>query len=341
MNGPEKPALIERIVRLVPLPYTLAALVWALIVGSPVFHLLEYLDMGRTTFSLAPAQLYADLLFTLIPFYSFYSVNYLRRNILRGESQIIDIMTEGETGYHRAFGRFGSKPPVILLTILLTPLAFQATITSLRLSILPVATTVLLVINTFAIASLIWTYAICSWGLHQLGESKLQLKSFLEDRLMGGRPIGSIALSSTLTYFGTILLVFLLFQSYFLSDIAFEALLILLIALGVFMFFLPLNSIHKQLRSEKIRYQKELNTQLLVIKQAGQTSLADGPPSMERMSQAITELFRLKDLEITERRLASAPTWPFDVQLIVKLITIVLSVTAALLARVIINFLRL
>jgi len=48
----------------------------------------------------------------------------------------------------------------------------------------------------------------------------------------------------------------------------------------------------------------------------------------------------MKDLEITERKLASTPTWPFDVQLIVKLITIILSVTAALLARVIINLLR-
>ena len=250
-------------------------------------------------------------------------------------------MTEGETAYHKAFGRYSYSPPVLLLTILLAILGFQATIRELRLTLLSLATTVLLLINTLAIATLIWTYAVSSWGLHDLGESRLKLQSFLEDRLMGARPIGNIALSSTLAYFGGLLLIFLLFPSYFLAVPAFEALFTILVALGIIMFFLPLNSLHKQLVREKTRHQKELNSQLLAIKHVGQTGLADGPPSMERMEKAITELFRLKDLEITERKLASSPTWPFDVQLLVKLITLVLSVTAALLARVIINFLRL
>ena len=312
-----------------------------MITGAPAFHLLEYLDHGNTSFSLEPAQLYADALFTLVPFYSFIIVRYLRRNIVAGESGIAAIMSGGESAYHVAFRRFGSSSPVLLLSIPLGIFAFQATIQQTHIGIQFVATSILLVINTIAVSSFIWTYAASSWGLHKLGESKLELRSFLEDRLMGARPIGSIALSSTVAYLGGILLIFLLFPSYFLAYPAYQALLIFFLALGILMFFLPLNSVHKQLVREKSRHQKELNQQLLSIKQSSHKNHLDGPASMERMENKITELVKLKDLEITERKLASSPTWPFDVQLIVKLITIILSVTAALLARVIINILRL
>jgi hypothetical protein len=52
------------------------------------------------------------------------------------------------------------------------------------------------------------------------------------------------------------------------------------------------------------------------------------------------QLARMKDLEITEKKLAGTPTWPFDVNLLAKLITIILSVTAVLLSRIITNFLH-
>lgn len=250
-------------------------------------------------------------------------------------------MSGGEPAYHVAFRRFSSTPPVLLLSIPLGIFAFQATIQQTHIGIQFVTSSIILVINTLAISTFVWTYSASSWGLHKLGESKLELRSFLEDRLMGARPIGNIALSSTVAYLGGILLIFLLFPSYFLAYPAFQALLIFFLALGILMFFLPLNSVHKQLVREKSRHQKDLNQQLLSIKQSSQTGHLDGPASIERMESKITDLVKLKDLEITERKLASSPTWPFDVQLLVKLITIVLSVTAALLARVIINILRL
>ena len=74
----------------------------------------------------------------------------------------------------------------------------------------------------------------------------------------------------------------------------------------------------------------------MTMKQESQAYSVEDPP----VGKVLAEILRMKDLGITERKLANTPTWPFDVQLIVKLITIILSVTAALLARVIINLLR-
>lgn len=61
----------------------------------------------------------------------------------------------------------------------------------------------------------------------------------------------------------------------------------------------------------------------------------DAQPKSTEGDQAIAQLLRLEEIEFLDRKLATAPTWPFDVQLLAKLVTIVLSVTAALAARLI------
>ena len=147
-------------------------------------------------------------------------------------------MSGGESAYHVAFRRFGSSPPVLLLSIPLGIFAFQATIQQTHIGLQFVATSILRVINTIAVSTFIWTHAASSWELHKLGESKLELRSFVEDRLIGARPIGNISLSSTVAYLGGLLLIFLLFPSYFLGYLAFQALLIFFLALGILMFFL-------------------------------------------------------------------------------------------------------
>ena len=336
MDAPEKPTLIERLVHLIPLRYPFAALAWASVVGSPVFHLFEYIDYGSTNFSLAPSSLFADLLFTLVPFYAFNVVRYLRLRILKAEPQIIPIMAGGEAAYHSAFGRISSSLPVVILALVLLVPILPAVVPNPHPSILVSYTLISLFANALAVATYVWAYAISSWGLHRLGESQLKLKSFLEDRTMGAKAIGSVALSLTVAFLGGTLLVFLLFFSYFLVNLSFQAVIYAFFALGIMMFFLPLNSLHKKMRAEKLGQQRALTQQLLTMKQELQAYSVEDPP----VAKVLTEILRMKDLEITERKLANTPTWPFDVQLIVKLITIILSVTAALLARLIINALR-
>ncbi|MBO0887605.1 hypothetical protein J2P12_00740 [Candidatus Bathyarchaeota archaeon] len=337
VDVPEKPTLVERIVQTIPLRYPLAALVWAAIIGSPFFHLFEFIDHGSTSFSLTPSGLVADFLYTLVPFYAFNVVRYLRLKILRAEPQIIPIMSGGESDYHSAFGRISSTPPVVVLALILSLPIIPAIVPDPHVSTLVFYTAASLFLNALAVSTYVWAYAVSSWGLHQLGESQLTLKSFLEDRTMGARAIGSVALSLTVAFLGGTLLVFLLFFSYFLTNLAFQAVIYSFLALGIIMFFLPLNSLHKKLQAEKQNQQRALTQQYLALKNEAQTLLGDD----SHVGKVVSELLRIKDFEITERKLANTPTWPFDVQLLVKLITIILSVTAALLARIIINFLRL
>src|SRR5215831_4916220 len=258
MSFPEKATLIERFVGLIPVRYPFAAIVWSFVVGSPIFHLVEYLDHGSTSFSLAPSALVSDLLFTAVPFYVFYVVRYLRLNILNAEPQIVPIMSDGEAAYHSAFRRITSTPPVLILGVVLTLTTIPAVTRSLNLSIQLTYTLVSLFVIAIAVATYVWSYAWSSWGLHKLGESDLKLRSFLEDRTMGANAIGSLALSQTVAYFGGILLVFFLFFSYLVSSLSFQALISAFFAVGIIMFFLPLNSLHKKMQAEKLDRQKTL-----------------------------------------------------------------------------------
>lgn len=336
MDVPEKPTLIERLVQLIPLRYPFAALAWAIVIGSPVFHLFEYLDHGSTSFSIAPSSLVVDLLYTLVPFYTLNVVRYIRLRILNAEPQIIPIMSGGEAAFHAAFGRISNSLPAVILALVLIVPILPAVVPNPHPSILASYALISLFVNGLAVATYVWSYAISSWGLHRLGESQLRLKSFLEDRTMGAKAIGSVALSLTVAYLGGTLLVFLLFSSYFLISLSFQGVIYAFISLGIIMFFLPLNSVHKKMQAEKLGQQRALMRELLTMKQESRAYSVEDPP----VGKVLTEILRMKDLEITERKLANTPTWPFDVQLIVKLITIILSVTAALLARIIINLLR-
>jgi ABC-type multidrug transport system fused ATPase/permease subunit len=178
--------------------------------------------------------------------------------------------------------------------------------------------------------------------MHRLGQSELRLKSFLEDRFMGARPIGNVALSSTIAYLGGLLILAFQLDTFLpiFTNISFQLFFTVLLILGIVMFFLPLNSVHRKMQSEKRNHQKELGKMFLSIKQRGQAYADKNSGSKEDVQSSITELVRLKEFEITERRLAGTPTWPFDIQLLTKLITIILSVTTGLFARVIASLLH-
>ncbi len=46
-NAPEKPTLIERFLQPIPVRHLFGALAWAIILGTPGYHLIEYTDHER------------------------------------------------------------------------------------------------------------------------------------------------------------------------------------------------------------------------------------------------------------------------------------------------------
>ena len=339
MAVPEKPSPIEKFVQLIPLRYPLAAIAWTIILGPIGFRIANYLQSGATPFqSPNPVN---EILGVLLGFYLYYIVRYLRLKVVAAEPQIAPILSGGEAAYHSAFGHFSNTRAIIILAVILEALALPVTNQGRTLSILSSYEVITQVILILALATLIWEYSAASWGLHKLGRSPLRLKSFLEDRFMGARSIGNVALSLTGAYLGGFLLFFLDSATFLkvTTDINLASFYIILFALGVLMFFLPLNSIHRKMQEQKKLNQRDLGRQLVTIKPGNNAQTSNDPASIEKIDHGIDKLVRLKELEIMERRLANTPTWPFDIQLLAKLVTIVLSVTAVLLTRLITDYL--
>jgi hypothetical protein len=334
----EKPGLIERFVELIPLRYPFAALAWTIILGPLGFRIANYVQSSATPLQ-SPNPI-NEILGILLLYYLFYIVRYLRLKVVNTEHLITPIVSGGEKEYQSFFGRISSIPPIILMGIIFDVLATLNDKT-LGFNALTISGAIVRAIILLAFSAFLWEYAVSSWGLHKLGQSPLKLKSFLEDRFMGAKSIGSLELSLTLAYFGGVL-VFFLDTATFLpvfTNPGFEIFFLILPALGVVLFFLPLNSVHKRMQMEKAARQGELSRQLLTIKEASGHS-GDGPASIESLGKEIRELVQLKEIEIAERKLASTPSWPFDIQLLAKVITIVLSVTAVLLSRIIVDYLK-
>ena len=253
----ENPTAIERFVCLVRLPYPLAALFWSVVLGSPGFYTVQYLETGTTTFS--PADLPAEFLFFLVPFYLFFMVRYMRLRVVAAEAQIGARLSGGEKDYHEAFGKMTLTAPVILLTVgigtvVLSFPAFSDFVP--KVSALAAFDVISIYLSTLGFSTYLWVFATACLGLHKLGGSSLKLGPFLEERMMGARPMGSLALSLTVAYFGGLLVVILLFSGFLASSISIQALLGTFLVLGVAMFFLPLNRIHVKMQAEKRRLQR-------------------------------------------------------------------------------------
>jgi hypothetical protein len=336
----ENPTLVERFICLIHLPYPLAVLFWSVVLGSPGFFTVQYLVTGASTFTLNPSSLANEFLFVLVPYYLFFMVGYMRRKIVAGEAPIVPRLAEGEEDYHKAFRGATSTLPVILLATILSPIALTASFgdfkpNTLGLAFFDVLSTYL---SGLAFSTYLWMFANASLGLHRLGGSSLKLGSYLEERMMGAKPLGNLALSLTAVYYGGVLLLILLFYNFIATNLPLQAFLAICLLLGVGFFFLPLNSIHKRMQAEKRRLQRDMGARYSRLTES--VSPDNSNASLDDVRNSITRLTDLQQLEMLDRKVSSLPTWPFDIQVVSKFITIVLSVTAVLLSRVITGFLH-
>lgn len=331
-TGPEKPTVIERFTQLLPLRYPLAALVWTIIIGPLGIRLIEFSESAPVQ----PLQPVAEFLGGLSLFYLFWVVRHLRLKVVAAEPQVSLLIPEGERGYHSFFGSLNRTGPILLLALFLQAVAFTLPVNYPSLS----ATGIFSVVSRFIIlltfACFIWEFCSTEWGLHEIGESSVRLRSFMEDRFMGTKSLGNLALSLTLAYLAGVLLLFLNFANQFgIIELWLEGFFFILLGIGVVMFFLPLNSVHKKMQAEILRNQKELGQEYLKIKKQNAGRSLDRSASLDGIESGIIELVQWQNLQYTERKYAGALAWPFDIQLLAKLMTVVLSVATILIAQVI------
>jgi hypothetical protein len=333
----ENPTLIERFVKLIPLPYPLSALIWAAVIPSgPLFYVIQSLVSGGL-----PLSLFNAILNLLLPFYLFIMVRYMRLRVVSSEAPIAARLSGGVQDYERAFGRMTQQVPVIILTLLLGTFLLASYAFAGVLSPIPgiiLGNIIVVYLNALAFSTYLWEFLTASLGLHRLGGESLRLGSFLEDRMMGSKPMGNLALSLTAVYFGGLLLTDLLFSTFLPPSATGTASFLVLVLLGVVLFFLPLNSIHAKMQAEKRRLMQDVVARYPRLNQ--DQSQLKGTATMDDVHTRLARLTDLQEVEMLDRKIASLPTWPFDIQVVSRFITIVLSVTAVLLSRVITNFLH-
>ncbi|HET7405117.1 MAG TPA: hypothetical protein VFJ63_03280 [Candidatus Bathyarchaeia archaeon] len=335
--------LVERFVSLIPVPYPVAAIIWSVLLGSPGLFLVQYFETGTIT-GLAYSSIPSEILFLCIPVYMYIIPHYMRLKIVATGALIARRLSGGDQDYRRAFGKMTQPMPVLALTIVFGTMVLIGSeyadfVPSPRpwMAFSIIATYLV----ALGLAAYLWMFATASLGLYRLG-STLRLGPFQEDRMMGSRPIGNLALSLTMGYFGGLFLMILIFSGLFLSPLATSSLiqgvLFGLLLVGVAMFFLPLHSVHSRMKAEKQRLVSEISARYLKLEADASTTRAE--TSLDDLRSEVAKLTELQRIQVIERKVASLPTWPFDIQVVSKFITVVLSVTAVLVSRIITNFLR-
>ena len=333
----EKPTILERFVMIIPGPYWLSALIWATALTSGLgFDAISLIATGKSPLSLA--TLPNTLLNLLFFFYALLMVRYIRQRVVAEEAHIAPRLKNGADDYHTAFGRMTrTLPPFLLALVFSALLLYSYAINGVFSSTwLILANVVVAFLGTFATTTYIWEFGSVCWGLHRLGGTSLNLGSFLEDRMMGTKPLGNLALSLTVAYFGEILIATLLFATLPGFGVGSIVPSVILLIIGIGLFFLPLNSIHVRMQREKRRLLKEIGVRYPRLQQ--DPTQRNTSATLDDVHAGVMRLTDLQEVEMLDRKITTLPTWPFDVNVISKFVAILLSVSAALLARLIADY---
>jgi hypothetical protein len=160
-----------------------------------------------------------------------------------------------------------------------------------------------------------------------MGAVSLNLPPYFTDALLGLRPIGSLALYLAAAYFAAMSLGALTTIAFPTPLYGYVALGVMIL-LGLMFFFLPLIRLHR-----RMLLQKKLERSKIAEKMAG--IFREDNESNEQ-----AEMVRMFRFDMMERRISSIASWPFDIQILGRLLVLVLSVTTVLIARVIAFYLK-
>ena len=343
--GPEIPTIAERFVGLIRLRYSASCLVWALVFGPPGIFLslfLSSLDFniaiaGTLSPTLGQAPLWQEIsnpiIIFLVQFYLAFSIRFMRTRIREAEAKLTSLLPNGEVEFHEAFGRVFSQRSqallIALFVVFLIPLTIQFP------SSLTIGGRIHFVLASLFLGLMLSTLALLYFGgvigLYRLGKKRLKLKSFREDPKMGASPFGTLSLSLSLAFFAGLGLL-ILFTSITPIELfrgpQFLVGYVVLILIGLVMFFLPLYNVHVKMAEEKakqsflIHDHFDANSYELKKSQRGENPLAT--------------IEKVLSLDMADRKLQTVSTWPVDTSLLGKLTVIILSVIATLIARVLI-----
>jgi hypothetical protein len=177
----------------------------------------------------------------------------------------------------------------------------------------------------------IWLFFSSIWSLRKLAKQPMKLKPSSEDPLFGLGAIGSLSLALVIIYFGAVglrglgILASGVETTPMVVNLAFESILMML---GFIMFLITINAFHRKMADQKELEKSKLHEQRRMIHESSVNNNSKAGRSRAYMEKLLV-------LDIMERRLDKASTWPFDKGVLSHISTILLSVTAIMIARVI------
>jgi len=326
LPGPEETTLFERLVEHVRVPYPIACLLLALVPGYASSN------FGESTLDW--------ILWTILAFYMFYVIRYMRLKVVRAESELLPLCPNGEETFHKAFGRVAQRKSQVLLWLLVGSISILYFFRLFRFTGGVYLSLTVATISLFAVAwgTVFWVYFSSIYGLHVLGQEPLNLKDFREDATLGVRPLGYLSLHLAFVYLSVIALGAL--ATSFFPDLFTTASLLAFVIIGGALFFLPLRSMHRTMQKQRVREHSSIRSQFRELV-ASSKDLGSSEKSLSDLHGLLADLKGLMALEIVERKALAIPTWPFDGVILGQLALVMLSVIAAIIAQIIVVALRL
>jgi len=354
-NGVE-PTFVERFVAFFHIPYFLGSLIWTIILGPPGALLISYVDTNNLDTALAitttlffgsPLSLGQNLVGLSILFaffvYVLYMIRYMRSILVDTKPHIMSLLPKGEAIYDTIFNHVTrSKLPIVFGSLFMGVFALQ---TAPRMppnfevfSIHPANIVFLCLSYPFwfiIFTTFVWVYLGSIRGLHTLGQKPLMLKSFDKDKMLGVKPIGSLSLSLTFTYFGaaSILALLPIVLSPDIPSLSYVVVVATLILVGILFFFLPLNTIHKKMLEVKEGEQKLLHSELSKVIQDTSDSNKENVESTVDIKESLNRLISVLKVEVMKDEVKVIPTWPIDMQILNRLLAMALSILGIILAN--------
>jgi len=178
-------------------------------------------------------------------------------------------------------------------------------------------------VNALPTMTLIWTYLVMLAGLHTLGRERLSLDPFPEDRSLGLRPVGSLALAG----FWLILAIAVPIIFVFSADLPTVLVSLVVIGASVGLFFLSMFRVHRQMVESRHRY---LSITRAIYREAYEPVRAN--PSLGSLEARATALSVAQGLV---ERAESVLEWPIDERATAVVAVVVTGVVTSLIVRLV------
>ncbi len=173
-------------------------------------------------------------------------------------------------------------------------------------------------------STLIWTWIYSMYSVRQMGKLSLKLKPFTEDRTLGLRPFASTTMRLTLVYLAALAMITL--PNLVITGPQVQIFFVGMFLLGSVFFLLPLHSLHQKLVSAKQEKLRRIKSRYTHIMQQFEENSEDPDQKLH------TELLVIKEVQ---RDIQGINTWPFDTVIFTRLLAVILSVVAIIVARIV------